>query len=71
MRRDVAQANSWKIIPFHPLGKGDPQILNYDSGISSIDWVTMNEKNYTDENSKRVCMAECLAPSLVSPDKIF
>lgn len=68
VRREVARANGWKIIPKHPLAGGDIELLEYDTGMEAIDWEVMNKRDYSDQYCKCVCMAECLAPGLVPLD---
>lgn len=63
--RSFAQANSWKIIPRHPLAGGDIELMDYDAGFSAIDWEIMNSRDYHNPNCKSVCMAECLSPTTV------
>lgn len=64
VHRTKAEANNWKVIPKHPLS-GSPKILNYEEGMNAIDWACMNRRDYNDDESRLVCMAECLAPSVV------
>ena len=61
VRRTVAERNGWKIIPRHPLANGNPELLDFKEGIESIDWGLMNQRDYHDDDSKSVCMAECLS----------
>ena len=59
-----ARKNDFGIIPLHPASsemREEPEFLNYDEGINSIDWDTMNERNFTDRYGKMVCMAECVS----------
>lgn len=71
VRRAVAQANNWQIVPRHPLAEEGYQILSYDEGIKAIDWALIEQRNYDCRACKVACMAECLSPSSVTPDKIF
>lgn len=71
VRRDVAQANGWKIIPTHPLAAADLQLLDYADGFNAIDWVQMNRRDYHDTVSRNACMAECLSPQTVPATKFF
>lgn len=41
--------------------------MDYMAGFDSIDWKTMNRRDYHDANCKSVCMAECLSPGGVIP----
>ena len=68
IHRDFAQQNNFKICTAHPLSKNPkPQVLNYSEGLKAIDWKAMESRDYHDEKSKNVAMAECLAISPVSP----
>jgi len=71
VRRSVAQANDWKIIPRHPLAEEGYEILDYDDGFDTIDWALIAERDYEDRACKVACMAECLSPTSVPADKIF
>ncbi|MDN3680089.1 DarT ssDNA thymidine ADP-ribosyltransferase family protein [Vibrio tapetis subsp. quintayensis] len=71
VRRAVAQARSWKIIPRHPLAAQGVEVLDYDEGFNRIDWDAMNRRDYHDEESKSVCMAECISPKAVAVDDFF
>lgn len=68
VRRDVARANRWKIIPKHPLAGDVIQVHEFDAGIDAIDWEAMNRRDYADQNSKCVCMAECISPGPLPPN---
>ncbi|WP_276784196.1 DarT ssDNA thymidine ADP-ribosyltransferase family protein [Thalassolituus oleivorans] len=70
VRRDIAKANNWKIIPTHPLS-GSHKILEYDEGFSAIDWTLVNTRDYKNDNCKHVCMAECLSEEVVLPERFF
>lgn len=70
VRRSHAQANNWKVIPKHPLSSTDITLLDYDIGMATIDWATMNRRDYSEDECKRICMAECLSPNTV-PASVF
>lgn len=70
VRRATAQEQNWQVIPRHPLS-GNIEVLDYVAGFSAIDWTRMNARDYRDQECKCACMAECLAPSLLMPDKFF
>jgi len=70
VQRQVARTRGWKIIPRHPLAGGEIELLDYDDGMEAIDWEVMNERDYSDQYCKCVCMAECLAPGPV-PVEVF
>jgi hypothetical protein len=69
--RAHAKANNWKIIPSHPLSDDDIELMDYEKGFTAIDWTKMNERDYTEQESKNSCMAECLSPNTVSPERIY
>lgn len=69
VQRGVARARGWKIIPKHPLTGGEIELLEYDAGMEAIDWELMNKRDYSDQQSKCVCMAECLAPGPVPAEQ--
>ncbi len=71
IRREVARADYWQIVPTHPLAEEGYQILDYDAGFSAIDWELMEERDYDDRACKVACMAECLSPTSVNPNLIF
>lgn len=62
--RAHAEANNWSVSAKHPLN-GEFKLLDYAKGIETIDWDTMNKREYTTRESKSVCMAECLSPQAV------
>ena len=68
IKRSLAKDKNFKICTAHPLSL-DPiaEILPYNEGINAINWEKMEERNYNDDVSKNVCMAECLATSPVLP----
>ncbi len=71
VRRTVAKGNGWKIIPRHPLARQNIKLMDYDDGFEAIDWGAMNARDYVDEESRSVCMAECLSSEIVSPSNFF
>lgn len=70
VHRELAAKENWKVIPRHPLANAEIELLDYQSGLATIDWETMNRREYQEPNCKSVCMAECLAPGTV-PAKMF
>ncbi|MCZ4337876.1 DarT ssDNA thymidine ADP-ribosyltransferase family protein [Shewanella colwelliana] len=68
--RAHSQAQNWEVIPRHPLANEAISLMTYDEGMEAIDWVAMNKRDYSDANSKSVCMAECLAPGIVDASHI-
>ena len=71
VHRELAAGNNWEIIPFHPLASANIELLDYQEGINTIDWEAMNRRDYHDEHSKRVCMAECLSPQAIEPSRFY
>ena len=67
--RDLAKNSNFKICTAHPLSENPiAQVLDYNLGFSSIDWDSLESRDYNNEKSKNVCMAECLALSPVKPN---
>ncbi|NOJ03486.1 DUF4433 domain-containing protein [Vibrio splendidus] len=71
VRRTFARARNWVIIPKHPLANEGVEVLEYDQGIERINWDAMNRRDYHDDESKSVCMAECLSPWAVPVECFF
>lgn len=71
IRRSLAEANKWSIIPKHPLSLAKIELLDYADGIAEIDWNAMDKRDYSDLHSRSVCMAECLSPTIVSAHSFF
>jgi len=71
VRRERARKLNWTIIPQHPLANENIELLEYDEGIEAIDWHVMNKRDYRDDYSKSVCMAECLSPKRVLAKRFF
>ena len=71
VRRAIAEANKWKVVPRHPLAEEGYEILSYIEGMDTIDWDLIAARDYDDRACKVACMAECLSPSSVSSDKFF
>lgn len=69
--RDLARRNNWKIIPQHPLSQNELQLLDYQEGFEKINWETMNKRDYSDAECKRICMSECLSPGAVPVNDFF
>ena len=66
--REFAKKNNFKICTAHPLSKNPmAEIMDFETGLKSINWEKAEERNYHDDISKNACMAECLAVSPVSP----
>jgi hypothetical protein len=66
VKRTLAAARNWKVIPRHPLASGNIELMDYANGFAAIDWEMMNHRDYHDPYCKSVCMAECLSPTTVS-----
>ena len=70
VRRTYAKSNDWKIIPSHPLGRKEPEVMDYSDGFNAIDWDLMESEedgvSYATNNAyKQTCMAECLSPTTI------
>ena len=68
--RDLAKRNGYKILSKHPLAP-EALIYDYDVGMKKIDWDLIDKRDYSDQECKLVCMAECLAFERVDPDDFF
>jgi hypothetical protein len=71
VRRELARKENWKVVPKHPLASGRIELLDYAAGLASVDWELMESRDYSDQNCKATCMAECLAPSCVPVGAFF
>ncbi|MGP1414448.1 MAG: DarT ssDNA thymidine ADP-ribosyltransferase family protein [Treponema sp.] len=70
--RDVARNNGFLILPKHPLHNEDKiELLSYDDGFERINWEVMDKRDYSDNECKNTCMAECLSPSVVPLSMIY
>jgi len=69
VKRNTAKQLNWSIIPRHPLAGGGIRLMGYEAGFAAINWERMNQRNYADPECKSICMAECLSPGPVMPDK--
>ena len=69
--RDLARSRGYKILPKHPLSSDETVLYDYDVGMKIIDWELVNKRDYSDQECKVACMAECLAPGCVNPNDFF
>lgn len=60
MKRSKAKELGFEIIPSHPLNLNPFQIFSYEEGMETIDWDTMELRDYKDHDCKEICMAECV-----------
>lgn len=68
IHRDFARRKNFKICTAHPLSRNpEAEVFDYEEGFAAIDWESLEKRDYHDERSKNVCMAECLAISPVKP----
>lgn len=70
INRTLAEINDFKILSRHPLAGQECDLCDYDDGINSIDWDTMEKTGTEDEYSRTVKMAECLTDKCI-PAKFF
>lgn len=71
LKREYAEKNKFKILTQHPASL-DPLILHdYSKGINLINWEIMEERDYSDQNCKNICMAECLSPNSIRAKDFF
>ncbi|MET4138422.1 DarT ssDNA thymidine ADP-ribosyltransferase family protein [Pedobacter sp. UYP1] len=71
INRIFAKSNDFKILTQHPLSLEDCVPKSYEEGFESIDWETMNKRQYKDHNCCEICMAECLSPNIIKPSNFF
>lgn len=69
--RSFAKLNGFKILTQHPLSLEDCTPKSYEDGFASIDWDTMEKREYQDHNCCEICMAECLSPNVIHPSNFF
>lgn len=70
IKRALAEFNNFKVLPRHPLSKQECDLCDYNVGINSIDWDTMETTGLKDEYSRTVKMAECLTDKRI-PAELF
>lgn len=72
VHREYARQQNYKIITQHPMSFLEAlNLYDYDEGFELIDWEAMEKRDYADNHSKNVCMAECIAPSVVWGNELF
>ncbi|MEH1942806.1 MAG: DarT ssDNA thymidine ADP-ribosyltransferase family protein [Nostoc sp.] len=64
--REFAKENNFLIIPKHPRTMKNLIVYDYLEGYEMIEWDLMDKRDYSDDNCRHVCMAECLSPSKIS-----
>ncbi len=62
VRRTLAMARNWRVLPKHPLARQEFRFYDYQEGFDLIDWDLMDTRDYSNGDCKSVCMAECLSP---------
>lgn len=63
--RSFARSNHFLILPIHPLSAEQVQLLDYDAGITAIDWAAMESSSTLSDRNKNVRMAECLTDKAI------
>jgi len=71
LQRDLAKSKGYKILPKHPLSSEELVTYDYDDGMRMIDWELVDKRDYSNQECKVACMAECLAPGCVKPNDFF
>jgi len=71
IKRTFAMSNDFKILTQHPLSLEDCEPKSYEEGFKSMDWETMNKREYKDHSCCEICMAECLSPHIIKPSNFF
>ncbi|WP_340619609.1 DarT ssDNA thymidine ADP-ribosyltransferase family protein [Xenorhabdus siamensis] len=52
VKREVAKAENWKVIPQHPLANTAIKLYDYDEGFGLINWDIMNKRDYHNPDCK-------------------
>lgn len=65
INRSYAKNNNWSILPRHPLACQREDLKDYEEGFKSIDWTTMEKRQYHYDYDRAVCMAEALSPTCI------
>lgn len=68
IRREVARANGFKILPKHLLSISECTLYEYDEGFNKIDWEAMQTPGNENEYVKHVKMAECITDLMIPVD---
>jgi len=63
--REFAKYQKAKILTAHPCSNLAKLYSDYDEGFEAIDWETLEKRDYKDERSKQICMAEVLVKDVV------
>lgn len=71
IQRTFAELSSFGILTRHPLSQNCSTVLPYPHGFASIDWDKMAKRDYSENDCKEICMAECLSPVAVKPKDFF
>ena len=71
LERTYAKKNGFKILPKHPLALDDCLLMDYDAGIEKIDWEKMSERDYSDNECKETCLAECLSDKKIDAKNFY
>ena len=69
--RKFAKNNGFLILPKHPLSADEVQLLDYDTGLTNIDWDAMESSSTESEYNKNVRMAECLTDKKIYINDFF
>ena len=64
-RTRISKRKQVLILPRHPLNLNEVELLEYDKGITAIDWDTMETSSTASEYARQVRMAECLTDKIV------
>lgn len=62
----------FRIIPSHPLGNEDPEILSYEEGLAAIRWDILDlekGRDYHNQTIKNACLAECISLDVILPER--
>lgn len=65
INRNYAKTHNWNILPRHPLACQREDLKDFNEGFNSIDWITMEKREYKNDYNRAVCMAEALSSSFI------
>ena len=71
IQRSFARNNNFQILKRHPLSTNCGSLMTYDEGFNAIEWDKMGTRDYSDNECKEICMAECLSPRVILPNEFF
>ncbi len=71
IHRIYAKKNEYKIILRHPLALDKMVLHDFKVGMALLDWPLMARRDYTDDDCKCVCLAECVTDREIKPSEFY